>query len=81
MISAVSVPNGLSLILQTKDATDKVAGTLKSKLTASGWTEDMTMNQGGMVMLSYKKDDRTVFANMTSENKMTQIAMTVSLGK
>ena len=77
IVSALSVPDGFSIMLQTKDAPDKVSAAIKARFTASGWTEEMTMNQGGMVMLGYRKGDRSSVINVMRDDKMTQISITV----
>lgn len=79
VVSSVSGPDGFSLMFQTKDAQAKVANTMKSKFASQGWTEEMTMNQGGVVMLGYKKDERSVIVNVTGDSDMTQISLTVAL--
>lgn len=81
VISAVSVPNGFSLMLQTKDAADKVASKLKDKIVSQGWTEEMTMTQSGMIMLGYKKENRSAIINITPDKDITQIAITVASDK
>lgn len=78
VLSSVSVPDGFTVMLQTKDASDKVVSTLKSKLTADGWKEEMTMNQGEVVILGYKKGERSAVVNVTSANNVTQIGLTVA---
>jgi hypothetical protein len=74
---AASVPNGFNLMLQTKDASDKVVPTMKSKMTADGWKEEAAMDMGQNVMLSYSKGDRKANVTVSSADKMTQITLTV----
>jgi hypothetical protein len=67
--ASVSVPDGFNLVMETGDSADKVLGTIKSKMTGLGWQEAMTMNQGNVSMVSYKKGERTASVNISGDKK------------
>lgn len=74
---SVSVPNGFNLVMETGDSSDKVLGTIKSKMTGLGWKEEMTMNQGKSSMVGYKKGERTAMVNINAGQK-THITLTAA---
>jgi hypothetical protein len=47
-------------------------------MTGAGWKEEMSMNQGGNVILVYKKDTRSASIVVAGANKVTQINLTIS---
>lgn len=76
--AAISAPNGFNLAMETSDGADKVLNTIKSKMTGSGWKEEMTMNQGNQSLVGYKKGERTAMFNINADKKTTQIALTAT---
>lgn len=81
VVSAVTAPNGFSILMETKDNKDKVFNTVKSKFTEGGWKEEMIMVQDENRILTYRKDKRTVNIIVTEEKKRSTISMTVDMGK
>lgn len=76
--SALSVPGGFNLTMETGDSAETVLSTVKGKMTGQGWKVEMTMNQGELSMVGFKKGERTVLVNITTDKKQTMIALTVS---
>jgi hypothetical protein len=76
--SALSVPGGFNLTMETDDSAATVLSSVKGKMSGLGWKEEMTMNQGEMSMVGYKKGERSVMINITADKKLTMIALTVS---
>lgn len=81
IVSAVSVPEGFSLILKSKDAADKVVGQYKEEMADKGWKEDAAINMGTQAILTYKKDNRTISMIIGTEDNAAQIALTVTTQK
>lgn len=75
---AMTVPQGFSLVLQTKDTQDKVAEIYSKKMQAAGWSREMSADMGGQKMSIFKKEDRTVSLVTTAVDGNTQIALTVA---
>jgi hypothetical protein len=78
IIAALSVPEGFNLSMETGDSAEKVLAAIKSKMTAFGWKEEMTMNQGSHSMVGYKKGERTTMVNINADKKITQISLTAT---
>jgi len=78
ILASASVPNGSVLTLQTKDAAAKVMSFYKGKLTGSGWTSEMTMEQGEQLMSAYKKGKKTISIIAGKSDKLTSITITAS---
>jgi uncharacterized cupredoxin-like copper-binding protein len=59
------------------DPLDKIAKFYKGKAAAGGWTEQMSMAQGGqMQMLAYEKGGRMISVNIISQDGSTTINLT-----
>lgn len=80
VMTSITVPNGMSLVLTAKDNVESVIATYKGKMAASGWKEEMSMNQGDNAMLVYKKETRTATAILAKTDEGTQINLTVATG-
>ena len=80
VMASIAVPDGFNLVLETGDNADKVLGTIKSKMIGFGWKEEMTMNQGNSAMVGYKKEQRSVMVNISTDKKTT-ITLTVAAPK
>ncbi|NMC72824.1 MAG: hypothetical protein GYA56_00410 [Geobacteraceae bacterium] len=76
--AALSVPGGFNLTMETADPAETVLSTVKKKMTGQGWKEEMTMNQGEQSMVGYKKGERTTMITITTDKKLTRIALTVT---
>jgi hypothetical protein len=76
--SALSVPGGFNLTMETGDGADRVLSAVKKNMTGQGWKEEMTMNQGEQSMVGYKKGERTAMITINAEKKSTHIAMTIT---
>lgn len=79
IVAAMTVPEGFSIVMETKDNQDKVFNTMKSKFTERGWKEEMIMVQGENRLLTYRKDKKTVNIIVAGEKKGTQISMIVAM--
>ncbi|TAN37939.1 MAG: hypothetical protein EPN23_03760 [Verrucomicrobia bacterium] len=78
VLASVSVPDGNNLTLETKDGAEKVIAFYKSKLTGTGWHEELAMNQPTGSMLVYKKEQRTVSVVVSGSGDVTQISLTAA---
>lgn len=76
--AALSVPGGFNLTMETGDSADTVLSSVKKKMTGQGWKEEMTMNQGEQSMVGYKKGERTTMITISTDKKLTRIALTVT---
>lgn len=76
--SALTVPEGFNLTMETADPAQTVLAAVKKKMIGQGWKEEMTMNQGEQSMAGYKKGQRMAMFNITAEQKLTRIALTVT---
>ena len=77
VLATVPMPNGCNLTLESSDSAATVAQAFKTQMTAAGWQETMTMNQGGGMILGYKKAARTASIIISGDSKKTQIHLTV----
>lgn len=75
---ALSMPDGFSVVLQTKDAQAKVVDFYSAKMVDKGWSREMSADMGGQKMLAFKKDNRVVSLVTTGVDGGTQIALTVA---
>jgi len=78
VLSTMTVPGGQNVQLQTKDSRDKVIGAYKSKMTAEGWKEEVSMNTADQSMGSYKKDNKTVNVIVMTDNGKTVINLSIA---
>lgn len=72
-----------SFVIQatTNDAVDVVGAFYKKELSAQGWTEAQTVNQGGvapMQMLSYSKGERQLMIMIQTSDKGTVLTLQTS---
>jgi hypothetical protein len=74
--AAITVPQGFNLAMETSDKADKVLATIKTKMTDSGWKEEMALNQENNSMVSYKKGERTTMVTITTDKQTTRINLT-----
>ncbi|HIJ82555.1 MAG TPA: hypothetical protein HPP76_12690 [Desulfuromonadales bacterium] len=81
IMASSSAPGGFTVSLESKDAAEKLLSALKSKMTASGWKEEATFNQGKTSMISYKQGERAVNFSVDSQEKTTVMTIVVSTGK
>lgn len=73
--------NAFSLQATTKDSLDKVAAYYKAQAEKQGWSEEMSMNQGGdqpMKMLNYSKEGRVINLVLAVADGETQISLTTA---
>jgi hypothetical protein len=81
VLATVTTPGGFNLTLESSDAAADVAQAFKDKMTAAGWQESMSMNQGTINMLGYQKDGRAVQLVISRDSNKTHITLTVSTGQ
>ena len=81
VIAAVTMPTGCNLTLESTDGAANVAQAFKTKMTAAGWQETMSMNQGTGTMLAYQKAERTASVIISGDSDKTQIHPTVVADK
>jgi hypothetical protein len=65
------------IVLQTGDSTEKVSAYYEKEMTDLGYTAGETVNSGGMVMLSWQKDQTTLNIVIMSQGSSTMISITV----
>jgi hypothetical protein len=75
--TAMELPQGFNLMLQTKDDPSKISETYLTEMEAKGWSKEMSMDMGGRKMLAFQKDERIANVSIASHDEMTQIALTV----
>lgn len=78
LVSSVASGDGFSIQGTTPDAQDKVAAYYKEQAEKGGWTEDTTMTQAQMVMLSYTKENRGLNVMISGEDSETSVSINVS---
>jgi hypothetical protein len=76
VIASITVPQGCNVTLNTKTAAAKVLASYKEKMTASGWSEAMSLNQGDQSMVTFQKDKRTTSVVISKSDNQTQIILT-----
>ncbi|MBN1675876.1 MAG: hypothetical protein JXR37_32835 [Kiritimatiellae bacterium] len=75
---AMSSADGFQVSLQTSDKPDKVAEVYKARMTADGWAQEMAMDTGGQILLTYNKENRSAGVMIGSDDDRTQITLTVA---
>lgn len=81
VVSAMTMPEGCNLSLQTTDKPDKIIGAYKTRMTAEGWKEEASVNTAQHSMVSFKKEDRTTTVMAMGSEDKTQILLTVEQPK
>jgi hypothetical protein len=74
----MAAPNGWNLGLETQDPAEKVLQAFKSKMTGSGWEQQMDMGTEGGHMVNYKKGDRSVVLTIAGSSGKTEISLLVA---
>lgn len=70
---------GLSLVWETNDSTDKVAAYYREKLAESGWKSSFTSEAEDSTTLMFEKGDTGGFIGITTEDSKTIISLTLGL--
>ena len=78
VLASVSVPNGQNLMLESGDSIEKIIAFYKGQMSAGGWDEKMSMNQGESSVLIYKKEQRQASIVVTRAEKGSQINLTIA---
>ena len=81
LVSTMAGNETFNVSFDTADTIDQVGAYYRKELTANGWQEQQTMNQGGdqpMQMLHYTKAQRTVMVTVTREGDKTVLSLMVS---
>jgi len=78
VLASVTLPQGNSLTLTTKDGVEQVITFYKDKLSGTGWHEEASINQPMSSMLAYTKEQRTVSIGVSHTGDTTQISLTVA---
>jgi hypothetical protein len=73
--TAITVPDGFSVLVESGDASDKVVAAIKAKMTGSGWKEELSMIQGNHATAVYKKGERTATYSVTTSPKGSQVGI------
>ena len=76
--TAMELPQGFNLMFQTKDDPSKVSEAYLTEMEEEGWAKEMSMDMGGSKMMVFKKDERMVNVTITSDEEVTQIALSVA---
>ncbi len=77
VVTAMTVPEGFSVVLQAKDGADKVAASYKARMTGNGWTEESAFTTPQHTMAAYKKDDRSATVMIMPAEGETQVTLSV----
>ena len=75
---SIKTGDAIQLTLQTVDADAKVADEYKRQMKQTGWTEKTTAQMGGMTMLQYAKDQRSLMVHLSRDGKITRIMLMMS---
>ncbi len=78
LLTAMTAPEGSTIQGTTTDSLDKVTEFYKDRVTKDGWTEQTTMTQPQMSMLSYTKEQRTLVVTIGAADAETSVSLTVS---
>ena len=80
VITAMTVPEGFAVTLQTSEARDEIVGQYTAEMKAQGWEEKVAMNMGESRMLTYSKDNdaRTVNIVVANSEGVTQVQITTT---
>lgn len=78
ILSAMTLPEGFTLLLKSNDPINKIASEYKSVMTSKGWKEESTLTMEDQSILVYKKDSRTVSLVVNADEESSQIALTVA---
>jgi len=76
--TSMELPQGFNLMFQTKDDPSKVSEAYLTEMEEEGWSKEMSMDMGGSKMMVFKKDERMVNVTITSDEEVTQIALSVA---
>jgi len=77
VLSAMVVPKGFNLSLETGDGAEQVLGKYKSEMTSKGWEEKSSFNMERHSVIAYNKGPRTANVMVNAGEKRTQINLTV----
>jgi hypothetical protein len=81
ILAAVSAPGGFTVNMESADASDKILGGIKSKMSGFGWKEEATISQEKNFMITYKKGERAASFNVDSHQTKTMLTIIVTTGK
>ena len=83
VMTAMTMPQGQMLTLETADPADKVADAYRTAMSAAGWKQEMAMDSGTGKMLSYSKDKQQaqVTIDGDSDSARTTITIIASTGE
>ena len=71
--------HGSHIVAASAKPVSEVAAYYKEQCGSQGWTEQMSMNQGGMQMLNYQKGERVLQVILNSEGSGAQINLTTAM--
>ena len=74
----MELPQGFNLMFQTKDDPSNISEAYLTEMEEEGWSKEMSMDMGGSKMMVFKKDERMVNVTITSDEEVTQIALSVA---
>lgn len=73
---SMTLPDGHSVTLQTKDSVEKAVEAYKKQMEAQGWKQQAAVDMGETAMLSYEKGERAVAISFSQADEGTQITIT-----
>ncbi|OGV65015.1 MAG: hypothetical protein A2283_20425 [Lentisphaerae bacterium RIFOXYA12_FULL_48_11] len=75
--TAMTVPEGFSVALQTKESAEKIVTACKAKMVENGWKEEAAYTAAQQTVIAFKKDNRTASVMIMGADGATQINLTV----
>lgn len=76
VMQSVSTPDGVSVVLSSKDKQADILEFYKSRLTKDGWSTEMAMQVSGSDMVSLKKGESTLQVMLMAADEGSQIHLT-----
>ncbi len=71
----------ITIVLNVKESTDKIAEKILKKMKANGWKSEMNMTTGEGGLQMYSKDDNSLTVTIGSENNKTQVSYMATVTK
>lgn len=77
-IMAMTIPEGHSIALTTRDDRSEVFNAYRREMKAKGWSEETSMNIGPQSVIVYEKNDRAANISIVPSGEALQINVTVT---
>ena len=82
VMSVINVPDGTSVVLESKDSVSKVADAYRGKMKADGWAEAGSMDAEGQTALAFNKGGRQCHVMVVKADAgRTEITLALSQGE